>query len=111
MLAIGGGALADIDGDIKDGTFDAVDQFTLSIWWALEMEATHHTIRGHGFIVLHEIDCMPKYRSDFLVKLSLRKTFKEVPSFVAKNFGLYNKNTFYISLNNLHIIRVVVCLN
>ena len=37
------------------------------------MQASHHTITGFTFIVLHK-----SYRTNFLVKLSLRERLEEI---------------------------------
>ena len=45
MLSVGGGALADINGYIKHSAFHAAHQFALGKGRALEMQASHDTIR------------------------------------------------------------------
>ena len=47
MLAISWRALADIYSYIEDSTFYAAYQLALGIWWALEMQASHHAIATH----------------------------------------------------------------
>ena len=42
------------------------------------MQTTHHTVCRHGFIVLHEVDSMPKYGSNLFIKLSLREALEEI---------------------------------
>lgn len=66
MLTVCWRTLADIHGNIQYYTFHATNKFRLSEWWTLEMKPSHHTIRGHAFIVLYEIDF-----TNFLLKLTL----------------------------------------
>ena len=47
MLAISRGALANIYCYIENSTFYAAYQLALCIWWALEVQASHHAIAAH----------------------------------------------------------------
>ena len=66
VLTVGRAALANVDDDIEDGTLDAADEFALGEGRALEVQATHHTIGTHAFVVLDESD-----GSYFFVELTL----------------------------------------
>ena len=61
------------------------------------MEASHHAIARHAFVVLHEIDF-----SHFLFKLSLREAFEKVASGIFEDFGLDDDNAFYFCFNYFH---------
>ena len=78
MVAECRGAFADVNGYVKYCTFDAAHELTLCIWHALIVKTTHHTVGRHRFVVLHEVDTMPKDGRYFLVKLSLREALEEV---------------------------------
>ena len=47
MLAISRRAIADVNCYIKHSTFYAAYQLALGIRWALEVQASHHTIAAH----------------------------------------------------------------
>ena len=66
MPAVGGTTLANVDRHIEDGSTDAPDELALGEWRSLEVETSHHTIRGHRFVVLHKMD-----RTHLLSELAL----------------------------------------
>ena len=90
MLAVCGAPFANINSHIKHRSFHAAHQFALRIRRFLKVQATHDAITGHRFIVLHEVYCMPQNRRNLLIKLTPRKTLKEIASLVTKDFGLYD---------------------
>lgn len=47
MLSISRGAFTNIYDYIKDSAFYAAYQLALGIWWALEVQASHHAIAAH----------------------------------------------------------------
>ena len=75
------------------------------------MQATHHAIRWHWFVVLHEVDTMPKDGRYFLVKLSLRETLEEVASGVFEYTGLNDEHAgdicFYYFHKNMSYLYIV----
>ena len=97
MLAIGRQTFTDVNCYIEDGSLDASNQFALGEGRCLEMEASHHAIARHAFVVLHEIDF-----SHFLFKLSLREAFEKVASGIFEDFGLDDDNAFYFCFNYFH---------
>ena len=98
MLAIGGTALADIDGYIQYFSFDATHQFALGEGWGLEVQATHHAIAGHGFVVLYKVDF-----AYFFFEFSLGETFEEVASGVFEHFGFDDEEAGYFGFDNVQI--------
>ena len=98
MLDVGGAALSDIDCDIQYFTFDATHQFALGKGWGLKVQATHHTIAGHGFVVLYKVDF-----AYFFFEFSLGETFEEVASGVFEHFGFDNDEAGYFGLNDVQI--------
>ena len=90
MLAVCGAALANINSNIKNSTFHATNQLTLRVGRTLEMQSSHYTIAGHTFIVLYEINGMPKDRSHLLIELPLGEAFKELASLITKDLWLYD---------------------
>ena len=66
------------------------------------MQASHHTIAAHRLVVLHEVDTMPKYGRNFLVKLSLRETLEEVATGVFEYTGLNDEHAGDICLYYIH---------
>ena len=71
MLAIRWRSLTNIYCYIKYSTLYAAYQFALGIRWALEVQASHHTIAAHRLVVLHEVDTMPKDGRYLLIEFSL----------------------------------------
>ena len=52
-FAVGGGAGAEVDGDVKDGAFDDADEFGLGVV-DLEVEAAEDAFAGFALVVLDE---------------------------------------------------------
>ena len=98
MLAIGGAALADIDGYIQYFSFDATYQFTLGEGWGLEVQASHHAIAGHGFVVLYKVDF-----TNFFFEFSLGEAFEEVASGVFEHFGFDDNEAGYFGFDYFQI--------
>jgi hypothetical protein len=71
VLAIGWGAFSDVNSNIQDCAFDATHQFRLCEWWALEVQASHHAIRGFTLIILDKGHCMTEDWGYFLIELPL----------------------------------------
>lgn len=94
MLAVGRGSFADVNCYVEDSTFDATDEFGLGVWHGLEMETSHHAIRGHGFVVLYEFDAVAKDWGHGFVEISFGETFEEVATCIAKDFWLYDYYTW-----------------
>lgn len=83
VLAICGGAFADIDGDVEHVAAHAADKFGLGEGWALEVEAAHHAAHGAGFIVLNE------FHGGYLsVEVALVVGFKEIAAGVGEDARL-----------------------
>ena len=97
MLAIGGTALADIDGDIEYSTLDTTDEFGLSERRTLEMETAHHAVSGFALVVLNKFDWL-----HFLIKLPLGEGFGEIATTVFEDTWLDNQQTVNRSLDNVH---------
>ena len=67
MLAISRGAFTNIHSYIEYSAFYATYQFALSIWWALEVQASHHAIAAHRLVVLAEVNIVSQNRRDLLL--------------------------------------------
>lgn len=106
MLTVCGAAFADVDGDIEDGTFDTTDKFALGVWGTLEMETSHDTEGGHGFVVLDEVDGVTQDGGNLLIELPLREALEKVAAGVTKNFGFDDQYAIYVCFNYVHIFFV-----
>jgi hypothetical protein len=65
--------------------------------WALEMEASHNTIKAFAFVVLDETD-----GGYLFVKLSLREGFEEIASCVFEYAGLYDDYAINSGFDYVH---------
>ena len=101
MLAVGGRSLADIHRHIEHGTLHTPHQLALGERWALEMQATHHTIAAHALIVLAEVDV-----THLLVKLPLRKTLEEISTSVLEDTRLNDHHALNLSLYYFHSVFI-----
>jgi len=86
VLSVGGRPFSDIDGHIQDGSSHTPDKLALCIRWALEVQSAHHPIGGHAFVILHKVD-----GADFLLELSLRERFEEVPASIPEDAWFYDE--------------------
>ena len=102
MLAISRGAFANIYCYIEYSTFYAAYQFALSIWWALEVQASHHAIATHRLVVLAEVNTVSQDWGNLFFKLSLAEALEEVATRVAEEAWLYNEDAFYFCFNYIH---------
>ena len=102
MLAISRGAFANIYRYIEYSTLYAAYQLTLSIWWALEVQASHHTIAAHRLVVLAEVYTMTQDWSNLLFKLSLAEALEEVAASITEEAWLYNEDAIYIGFDYIH---------
>ena len=59
VLTICRRTLANIYCDIKYRALNTAYQLGLSIWWALEVQTTHHSIAAHRLVVLTEVNTLP----------------------------------------------------
>ena len=66
------------------------------------MQATHHAVGWHRFVVLHEVDTMPKDGRYLLVKFPLREALEEVATWVFEYSGLNDEHTRDICLYYFH---------
>ena len=97
MLTIGGLALADIDGHIEHGTFDATNQFALGKGWGLEVQAAHDAIAGHGFVILYKVDF-----AYFFFEFPLGEAFEEVTTGVGEYSGFNDNDAVEFGFDNVH---------
>lgn len=86
VLSVSGRPFPDIDGHIQDGSSHTPDKLALRIRWALEVQSAHHPIGGHAFVILHKVD-----GADFLLELSLRERFEEVPASIPEDAWFYDE--------------------
>ena len=71
MLAVSGASFTNIYSYIQHSPLYATDQLALGEWRALEVQATHYSVRGHTLVVLDEVDRVTKDWCYLLVKFSL----------------------------------------
>ena len=90
VLSVSGTAFTNIDSNIKDCAFDTTNEFALGKRRALEMQTSHHAIRGFALIVLDKGYCVAKDWSNFLVELSLREGFEKIASSILEYAWLYD---------------------
>ena len=102
MFAVSRGAFPNINCYIEDSTLYAAYQFALGIWWALEVQASHHAIAAHRLVVLAEVNTVPQDWGNLLFKLSLAEALEEVATRVAEEAWLYNENAIYIGFDYIH---------
>ena len=102
MLTVSRRAFADIYCYIEDSTFYAAYQLALSIWWALEVQASHYAITTHRLVVLAEVYTVPQDWGNRLFKLSLAEALEEVATSVTEEAWLYNEYAFYFSFDYIH---------
>ena len=102
MLAIGWRSLTDIYSYIKDSAFYAAYQLALGIWWALEVQASHHAIAAHRLVVLAEVNTVSQDWGNLFFKLSLAEALEEVATSVTEEAWLYNEYAFYFCFYYIH---------
>lgn len=100
VLTVGRAALADVYDDIEDGTLDTADEFGLGEGRALEVQATHHTVGTHAFVILDEAD-----GSHFLVELTLREGF----SGIFEDLRLNDQDSVYLCFYYIHLFILFNC--
>ena len=74
----------------------------MGIWWALEMQTSHHTIAAHRLVVLAEVNTVSQDWGNLLFKLSLAEALEEVATRVAEEAWLYNEYAFYFSFDYIY---------
>lgn len=97
VLTESGRTSTDIHSHIKYGSTHTAHQLGLRKRGPLEMQPSHHTIIRTTLVILHEL-----YKTDFLVKLSLRIGLEEIASKVLEYARFYDYDSIYRSLNNFH---------
>ena len=102
MLAIGWRTLAYIYGDIEDSTLYATYQLALCIWWALEVQASHHAIAAHRLVVLAEVNTVSQDWGNLFFKLSLAEALEEVATRVAEEAWLNYENAINFCFDYIH---------
>ena len=102
MLAIRWRSLTNIYCYIKHSTFYAAYQLALGIWWALEVQASHHAIAAHRLVVLAEVNTVSQDWGNLFFKLSLAEALEELATSVTEEAWLYNENAIYIGFNYFH---------
>lgn len=75
ILSVSWRSFAIVYCDIENFPFDATSEIALGKWWNMKVESSHHSIAGHRFVVLHEVDL-----ADFFFEFSLGEAFEEVAS-------------------------------
>ena len=100
VLAVGGAALADIHCHIEHLAPDASDEFTLGVGRPLEMQPAHHSVGGHRFVVLHEVDVKSGLLPEFLGVEALEEVSPGVP----EDLRLDDEHAFYVAFYDFHVI-------
>ena len=98
MLTVCRTALTDVNGYIENSSFYATYELALGERRCLEMQASHYSIRGHRFIILHKIDL-----ANFLLKFSLAERFEEIASGILEYLWFDDYNALNSGLYNVHI--------
>ena len=86
VLPVSGRPFSDVDGYVEDGSPNASNELALREGWALEVQSSHHPIGGHAFVILHKVD-----GAYFLLELSLRERFEEVPASIPEDAWFYDE--------------------
>ena len=107
MLTISRGSFTNIHGYIEDTAFYAADQLALSIWWALEVQASHYAIAAHRLVVLAELNIVSQDWGYLLFKLSLTEAIEEVATSITEEAWLYNEYAFNISFDYIHCYNLL----
>ena len=100
MLTVCMTALTDVNGYIENSSFYTTYEFTLGEWMSLEMQASHHAIARHAFVVLNKINL-----AHLFLKFSLRKTFEEIATSILEHSWFDDYNTLNCGLYYIHINR------
>ena len=108
MLAISRGTFTNIYSYIEDSTFYTAYQLALGIWWALEVQASHHTIAAHRLVILAEVNTVSQDWGNLLFKLSLAEALEEVATGVFEDAGLNDEHVGNICLYYFHI-KSIAC--
>ena len=110
MFAISWRAFTNIYSYIEDSTFYAAYQLALGIWWALEVQASHHAIAAHRLVVLAEVNTVSQDWGNLFFKLSLAEALEEVAARVAEEAWLYNEDAIYIGFDYIHCYFIFLIL-
>ena len=108
MLAVSGGAFTNIYCYIEYSAFYAADQFALSKWWTLEMQASHYAIAAHRLVVLAEVNTVSQNWDNLFFKLSLAEALEEVATRVAEEAWLNNEYALNICFNYIHCCSYIL---
>lgn len=88
VLPVGRAAFAYVHCDVEHRTAHTPHQLALGEGRALEVEAAHHAVAGHRFVVLDEADAVAEDGSELFVELALGEGFKKVAARVVEHAGL-----------------------
>ena len=92
VLPVGRAAFAYVHCDVEHCAAHTPHQLTLGEGRALEVQAAHHAVAGHRFVVLDEADAVAEDGSELFVELALREGFKKVAARVVENAGLKDQH-------------------
>ena len=104
-MAVGGTAFADVHCHIKHSALDASHKFALGVGRSLEVETSHDSMRGHTFVVLHEV-----YLSHFFFEFALREAFEELSSGIMKHLRFDDNQPVDGCLDYFHVLLFLVFL-
>ena len=104
VLPVSGAAFAYVHCDVEHCPAHTPHQLALGEGRALEVEATHHAVAGHRFVVLDEADAVAEDGSELFVELALRKGFKKVAARVVENAGLEDQHAVEGGFEDFHIL-------
>ena len=97
MLPVSRRAFPNIHRNVQHSTLDASHQLGLSEGRTLKMQSSHHAVRRHRFIVLHEMN-----GAHLLKEFALGKTLKEIPSGVLEHTGFNDEHALDSGFYNFH---------
>ena len=104
VLPVGRAAFAYVHCDVEHRTAHTPHQLALGEGRALEVQASHHAVAGHRFVVLDEADAVAEDGSELFVELALREGFKKVAARVVENAGLEDQHAVEGGLEDFHIL-------
>ena len=98
MLTVCRTAFSDVNGYIQNCTFYATNKLTLGEGRSLKVKSSHHSIRTHTLIILHEVNL-----ANFLIKFSLAERLEEIASGILEYLWFDDYNVLNGGLYNVHI--------
>ena len=103
VLPEGGRSAADVHRHVQHRAEHATHQLGLGVGRILVMQATHHAVAGHRFVVLDEVHRVAQHRRHLGVEVALREALEEVAPRVGEHPRLQDQEALDICLNDVHL--------